>query len=120
MPAGCTVVLDGLVQVKVPLFEKWVSVESPVPSSLPGGLLVASSLHSLPARQRIVQLPVVMKNETQTDLIIPPMAVIADAHAVQRLMGTEFSRDAAENEKMELNQSKIPTDFGYSPLSLEW
>lgn len=26
VPAGCTVVLDGLVQVKSPLFEKWVSV----------------------------------------------------------------------------------------------
>lgn len=62
IPAGCTVVLDGLMQVKGPLFDKWVSVESPMSSSLPGGLLVASSLHSLPARQRIAQLPVVMKN----------------------------------------------------------
>lgn len=91
VPAGCTVVLDGLVQVKSPLFGKWVSVESSMPSSLPGGLLVASSLHSLPARQRIVQLPVVMKNETQTDLTIPPRAVIAEAHAVQRVMKKELS-----------------------------
>lgn len=35
-------------------------------------------------------------------------------------MGKEFSKNGAENEKMELNQSKIRIDFGYSPLSPEW
>ncbi len=120
IPAGCTVVLDGLMQVKGPLFEKWVSVESPMSSSLPGGLLVASSLHSLPARQRIAQLPVVMQNETQTDLIIPPRAVIAEAYAVQRIMGKEIFKNGTESEKMESSQFKIPIDLGNSPLSPEW
>lgn len=120
VPAGCTVVLNGLVQVKGPLFEKWVSVESPISSSLPGGLLVASSLHSLPVRQRIVQLPVVIKNETQTDLMISLRTVLAEAHAVQRVISKEFSKNGAENEKMGLDQSKIPIDFGNSPLSPEW
>ncbi len=69
--AGCSVVLDGLVQVKAPLFEKWVSVEPPTMSSLPGGLLVASSLHSLPPRQRFAHLPVVLRNDTQIDIVIP-------------------------------------------------
>lgn len=35
-------------------------------------------------------------------------------------MGKEFSKDGAENEKKELNQSKIPIDFENSPLSPEW
>ncbi len=117
--AGCSVVLDGLVQVKVPLFEKWVSVEPPTMSSLPGGLLVASSLHSLPPRQRFAQLPVVLRNDTQIDIVIPPKAVIAEVHAVQRVE-KEFSKVDTESEKMEPILPKVPIDFGDSPLTPEW
>ncbi len=116
---GCTTVLDGLVQVKAPLFEKWVSVEPPTTSSLPGGLLVASCLHSLPPRQRFAQLPVVLRNDTQTDIVIPPKAVIAEVHAVQRVE-KEFSKVNTESEKMEPILSKVPIDFGDSPLTPEW
>ncbi len=117
--AGCSVVLDGLVQVKVPLFEKWVSVEPPTMSSLPGGLLVASSLHSLPPRQRSAQLPVVLRNDTQIDIVIPLKAVIAEVHAVQRVE-KEFSKVVTESEKMEPILPKVPIDFGDSPLTPEW
>lgn len=120
VPAGCTVVLDGLIHVTGPLFEKWVSVEPPTTSSLPGGLLVASCLHSLPSRQRFAQLPVVVRNDTQTDLVIPPKTVIAEVHAVQRVMKKEFSKVDAGSEKMEPSLSKIPIDFGDSPLSSDW
>ncbi len=105
--------------MKAPLFEKWVSVEPPTTSSLPGGLLVASSLHSLPPRQRFAQLPVVLRNDTQTDIVIPPKAVIAEVHAVQRVE-KEFSKVDTESEKMEPILPKVPIDFGDSPLTPEW
>ncbi len=61
-----------------------------------------------------------MKNETQIDLIIPPKAIVAEAHAVKRIMGKEISKNGTESEKMELNQSNIPINLGNSPLSPEW
>ncbi len=81
--AGCTVVLNGLVQVKVPQFEKWVLVELPTTSSLPGGLLVAICHHSLPSSQRFAQLPVILRNYTQTDIVIALKAVIGEVHIVK-------------------------------------
>ena len=66
VPAGCTVVLDGLIHVNRAHTEKWVTVEPPTQSSLPNGLLVASCLHTLPAK-RSFHLPVLIKNETKND-----------------------------------------------------
>lgn len=119
VPAGSTVVLEGLVQVKGPLFEKWVSVEPATTPFLPGGILVASCLHSLPSRQRIVQLPVVLRNDSHTDIVIPPKAVIAEAHAVQRVE-KEFSKVDADSEEADSILPKVPVDFGDSPLPPEW
>ncbi|KAL1269573.1 hypothetical protein QQF64_031862 [Cirrhinus molitorella] len=119
VPAGCTIVLDGLVQVKGPLFEKWVSVEPATTSPLPGGLLVASCLHSLPSRQCLAQLPVVLRNDSHVDLMIPPKAVIAEVHTV-RQVEKEFSKVDTESKKTESILLKVPVDFGDSPLPPEW
>ncbi len=77
--AGSTVVLNGCVNITGPLSETWVTVEPSASSSLPGGLLVASCLHSIPPK-RNVQIPIVLKDETQVDLTIPPRAVLAEVH----------------------------------------
>lgn len=120
VPAGCTVVLDGLVQVNSPPAGKWVSLEPPTTTPLPAGLLVASSLHSLPAMKRFAQLPVVVRNDTQSDLFISPKSVIAEVHAVQQVMERPSSKDNFEDQKIKENALNIPIDFGDSPLSPEW
>ncbi len=51
--------------------------------------------------------------------MIPPKAVIAEVHAVQRVE-KEFSKVDTESEKMEPILPKVPIDFGDSPLTPEW
>ncbi len=117
--AGSTVVLDGCVNIIGPLSETWVAVEPSASSSLPGGLLVANSLHSLPLK-RNVQIPVVLKNEMQTDLIIPPGAVLAEVHAIQHVIEGRHSMSIPECKAANPSQVKVVPDFGDSPLSCAW
>lgn len=117
--AGSTVVLDGCVNIIGPLTETCVTVEPSTSSSLPGGLLVASSLHSLPSK-RNVQIPVVLRNETQTDLIIPPKAVLAEVHAIQHVIEGRNPMSASECKTVNPSQVKVVPDFGDSCLSSEW
>ncbi len=116
--AGSTVVLNGCVNIIGPLSETWVTVE-PSASSLPGGLLVASCLHSLPPKRNI-QIPVVLKNETQVDLTIPPRAVLAEVHTVQSVIEGRNPVSAPVCKDVSPAQAKIIPDFGDSPLSSEW
>lgn len=114
VPAGSTVVLDGLVHVSHAHGEKWVAMEAPTESSLPGGLLVASSLCILPVK-RPYCMPVLLRNETKNDITIPPKTVLAEIHAIQQVMGKEPSADSNTPET-----KKVDIDFGDSPLPPEW
>ena len=113
VPAGSTVVLDGLIYASGAHGEKWVTVEAPSESSLPGGLLVASSLCALPVK-RPYRMPIVIRNDTTNDITIPPKTVLAEIHAVQQVMGKERSADDIPQT------TKIDLDFGDSPLPPEW
>ncbi|KAG1940156.1 interleukin-1 receptor accessory protein-like 1-A [Pimephales promelas] len=117
--AGSTVVLNGCVNIVGPVSETWVTVEPSASSSLPGGLLVASCLHSLPPKRNI-QVPVVLKNETQVDLTIPPRAVLAEVHTVQSVIEGRNPVNSPVCEVVRPAQAKIVPDFGDSPLSSEW
>ncbi|KAG1932751.1 interleukin-1 receptor accessory protein-like 1-A [Pimephales promelas] len=117
--AGSTVVLNGCVNIVGPVSETWVTVEPSASSSLPGGLLVASCLHSLPPKRNI-QVPVVLKNETQVDLTIPPRAVLAEVHTVQSVIEGRNPVNSPVCEVVRPAQAKIFPDFGDSPLSSEW
>lgn len=85
VPAGQNVVLEGVVSVKGQVAEKWAVMEPPSYSPFPGGLLVASCLLNLPQHPSH-KVPVVLKNETEHDIIIPGKSVIADIHALQKVM----------------------------------
>lgn len=117
--AGSTVVLDGCVNIIGPLTGTWVTVEQSTSSFLPGRLLVASSLHSLPPK-RNVQIPVILKNETQTDLIIPPRAVLAEVHAVQHVIEGRHPMSVPECKAVNPSQVKVVPEFSDSSLSCEW
>lgn len=91
VPAGSKVVLDGNVLGNSPHVEKRVALEARTSPSLPGGLLFASCLHTLPSK-RHYQLPVVLRNETQPDTTIQPRTIIAEMHAVQRIQKLLFAQ----------------------------
>lgn len=48
VPAGQTLVLEGSINSRELCSDKWVLMEAPFQSSLPGGLLCASFRHAFP------------------------------------------------------------------------
>lgn len=118
VPAGCTVVLDGHVLVNCPHVGKCVALESPTSPALPGGLLVASCLHSLPTKKH-QQLPVVLRNETQTDITIYPRTIIAELRAVQEVIKSGPVNSSTVNKELSAC-SNLKFDFENSPLTPEW
>ncbi|KAI3351102.1 hypothetical protein L3Q82_005672 [Scortum barcoo] len=108
------VVVEGQIHMSGAHKEKWAVVEAASMSSLPGGLLVATSLCTLPAKHPC-PMSILLRNETQHDITIPPRTVLAEIHAVQQVMGKDPSADLTtpETKRMEF-------DFGDSPLPPEW
>lgn len=122
VPAGQSCVLEGLVHANCQVTEKWVVMEPPSSSSLPGGVIVTSCLLTLPDGPAH-KLPVVLRNESKHDITIPAKSVIAEVHALQAIISGRQS----VNESSVLNnapkQSKSPDiklDFGDSPVPAEW
>ncbi len=120
VPAGQNVVLEGVVSVKGQVAERWAVMEPPSYSPFPGGLLVASCLLNLPQHPSR-KVPVVLKNETEHDIIIPGKSVIADIHALQKVM----SHNVVQSDCSVSNVRAEPTkelcfDFGDSSLPGEW
>ncbi len=109
---------NGHVLVNCPPVERWVALESPTSPALPGGLLVASCLHTLPSKRQH-QLPVVLRNETQTNITIHPRTIIAEMRAVQEVMESGQTNSSVVNEKLPA-RSNLKFDFEDSLLTLEW
>lgn len=114
VPAVSTVVVEGRVHLSSVHKEKCAVVEAASVSSLPSGLLVASSLFTLSVGRPCL-MSVLLRNETQHNITIPPRTVLAEVHAVQQVIGKEPSADSAtpETKRMEF-------EFGDSPLPPEW
>lgn len=116
--AGSVAVLDGVVHLSCCPTDNLTTLEQPAMSSMPGGLLLASGLYSLPAK-RSFNLPVLVRNDTQNDIAVPPKAVIAEMHAVRCAIETKPRHDASHTQ-MNSDSSQMKFDFGDSPLSAEW
>lgn len=120
VPAGQNVVLEGVVSVKGQVAEKWAVMEPPSYSPFPGGLLVASCLLNLPQHPSH-KVPVVLKNETEHDIIIPGKSVIADIHALQKVMSDNVVQaDCSESSIHAKSTKELCFDFGDSSLPGEW
>lgn len=118
VPAGSTVVLDGFVHLNAPHTEKWVTLEPPsVP--LPSGLLVANCLHTLPCK-RLSKLSVLLKNGTQTDIMIPPKVVLAEIHAAQEIIDQQHQNSDVKAEEETPTCANLTFEFGDSPLPTSW
>lgn len=117
VPAGQTVVLEGLIDVNSPTTEKSVLLEHPSLSALPGGVLVKPCLIDLPQKAPY-KVPVVMTNELDHDVVIPQKCVIGEISAFQRVLSHEYcvvTPDSSTKQKLGLN-----FNFEDSPISAQW
>ncbi len=111
---GSVAILDGVVHLSGCRTDNLTTLEQPAMSFMPGGLLLASGLYTLPAK-RSFSLPVLVRN----DIAVPPKAVIAEMHAVQCTIETKQRYDASQTQiKSDCSQMKF--DFGDSRLPVEW
>lgn len=67
-----------------PVNDRWVIVEAPHTSSLAGRILVSSCLLTLPAKDN--RLPIVLKNESQHNVVIPPNILVAEVNYIQSVI----------------------------------
>lgn len=74
---GSIAVLDGVVHLSCCPAETLTTLKWTAMLSMPGRLLVASGLYTLPAKHSF-SLSVLMRNDTQNDIAVPPKAVIAE------------------------------------------
>lgn len=122
VPAGQSRVLEGSVHVNSQTSDKWIVIESPSSSSLPGGVLVTSCLLSL-SDNSSQRLPVVLCNESKHDIIIPAKSVIAEIHALQEVVSSKQNpTDTAHSDTLPKSpeDSELNFNFGDSPLPAEW
>lgn len=116
--AGSVAVLDGVVHLSCCPRDSLTTLEQPAMSSIPGGLLLACGLYTLPAK-RSFSLPVLVRNDTHSDIEVQPKSVIAEMHAVQCAIETKPRKDASQT-RISSDSSQIKVDFGDSPLPVEW
>lgn len=116
VPAGQTLVLEGSISTHELSSDKWVLMESPSETPLPGGLLCTSCLVTLPPRTS-QKIPVILKNETEHDILVPAKSVIAELHSLQSVI----TKEAAMGSSNEVEDAQPFTiDFGDSPIPGEW
>ncbi|KAK7906795.1 hypothetical protein WMY93_015407 [Mugilogobius chulae] len=116
VPAGQTVVLEGSARLDNPSAVQWAVVEHPT-SPLPGGLCVQSCLITLPTHAPY-KVPVVVRNESEQDALIPPLTVIADIATSPTILTqptVNHLTTAAESKR-----SSLEFNFGDSPVPTEW
>lgn len=120
VPAGQNVVLEGVVNVRGQVAEKWAVMEPPSFSPFPGGLLVASCLLNLPQHPS-QKVPVVLKNETEHDIIIPGKSVIADIHALQKVISHKVTKPECSVSGVHAKSTgELCLDFGDSCVPEVW
>ncbi|KAL4008013.1 hypothetical protein ACER0C_001865 [Sarotherodon galilaeus] len=125
IPAGSTVVMEGVALGRGLQDEKSVIVEYPSSSPLPGGLLLKAGLVDFPQRQPH-KLPVVISNESDHDVVLPAKCTIAEVSAYQTILLKEHNKTKQSEPPQrtpETPSSQEPTitfNFGDSPVPLEW
>lgn len=117
IPAGQSTVLCGTASVRGVHSDKWVVVEHPSFSSLPGGLIVKTCVATL-GESKLCHLPVVVSNPTTHNIAIPSKCVVAELKAVQSVVSSKPSNSKDESES--IPKSAFEFNFGDSPVPSEW
>ncbi|XP_077385347.1 uncharacterized protein LOC144023586 [Festucalex cinctus] len=127
IPAGETVVVEGVALAGSCENEKSVVVEYPSSSPLPGGLLVRTSLVEFP-QLRPHKLSVVISNESDHDVVLPTRCTIAEISSYQSILLKEHSTSKRSQTLQESPLSDIQSsqgsalrfNFNDSPIPSEW
>lgn len=114
VPAGHAVLLKGSAKVSAPT-SQYAVVQHPE-LGLPGGLCVSSCLVAVQARSPH-QVPVMVRNESEQDVYIPPLTIIAELGAYECVVSEQHVTSLPGQE---VNSSPLVFNFGESPLSLGW
>lgn len=118
IPAGKTVVIEGIAVANDFQNEKTVIVEQSSSSSLPGGLIVKTCLVDLP-NQRPLKLPVIVSNVSEHDVVLSAGCKLADISTYQSVLSQQHCvskpADAESSQK-----SNLHFNFGESPIPPEW
>ncbi|XP_078787638.1 retrovirus-related Pol polyprotein from transposon 297 [Oryzias latipes] len=112
IPAGHTMVVEGLIRAYPPPIGKSVLLEQPA-TPLPGGLCVKSCLVTLPTHSPY-KLPTIITNESEKAITLMPLSTLAE-FTVSPLV---LSQRVSINVNQEPDQLKF--DFGDSPIPSEW
>uniref|UniRef100_A0AAR2JKB7 Gypsy retrotransposon integrase-like protein 1 n=1 Tax=Pygocentrus nattereri TaxID=42514 RepID=A0AAR2JKB7_PYGNA len=115
--AGQFVVVNGCAVVKEYTNETKAILEHPTWSSLPGGLLVQPCLIDVPS-QPPYKVSVMLKNESERDIVIPPKCILAELSVIQTVLSQQQSVNTEEVNSDE--KPKLSFNFGDSPVSAEW
>lgn len=114
IPASRTVVVEGSAKVSALTTCQSAIIQHP-DSGLPGGLCVSSCLVDLPSHSPH-KVPVVMTNESEQDIFIPPFSVIADLDTYE----CTISDHHAVSKPSESLMTPLNFTFGDSPIPPEW
>lgn len=120
--AGESCLIEATAHVNSQCLDRWIVVEAPTSSSLPGGVLVTSSLLTLPDNPS-KKLPVLMRNESKHDITLPAKSVVAEVHALQEVVKNKnrLADAAHQGSSPELpNDVKLNLNFDGSPIPAEW
>ncbi|KAL7841512.1 hypothetical protein SRHO_G00252030 [Serrasalmus rhombeus] len=132
IPARQKVVLEGFVSRSEANNEKWAVLEEPSISSLPGGIFIDSCLISIPARHPY-KIPVVLRNETSHDIVLPSNSVLAElcipheisqtynTYSLSQLSSSSIVCSSQQQPRRDEQQTNsLSFDFGDSPLPAKW
>ena len=117
IPAGHSVILEGSAKVHSLPADRWALVEHPTQTALPGGLCVKSCLVTFPCVAPHT-IPVVVMNETDQAITLPPLSVIAELGAFHSVISRHSVIGSPVLEPPP--QSDLKFNFGDSPLPPEW
>lgn len=114
IPAGHTTLIDGSIHTSMLSPGQWALVEHPA-SPLPGGLCVRNSLVMLPSQSH-KKIPVILSNESDQDVTIPPLSIIAELAVSPQILSHTVSTSRSPSE----SPPALKLDFGESPIPPEW
>lgn len=106
IPAGQKVLLQGFVGARAVCSEEWALLEEPSNSNLPGGIFMDRCLITIPT-QAPYKVPVILRNESDHDIILPTNCVIAELTVAHEIVHdadldkelTYLSKESSRSDK---------------------
>ena len=138
IPAGQKVRLQGFIGARAVGSEDWALLEEPSNSNLPGGIFTDRCLITIPT-QAPYKVPVILRNESDHDIILPTNCVIAELTVAHEIVHdadpnqepTHLNKEPSQADKSQYTacissqqaqdeSPKLKFNFGDSPVPEDW